>query len=161
MSPRMALTGLVIKFDPERGFGFIRAPEEERDIFVHVSQVDGGSNLAVGEQVRFDLEQTPKGPRAVRVQPLRVGRSAAAIFVMLGSAVAIVVGVAFDRLAGAPGWASYLAGVNTATLALVAYDRAVRGRGLVPVPRPVFWLFALVGGVVVALLGGRLTRDAG
>ncbi len=36
--------------------------------FVHVTAVRGHELLEVGDRVRFDLEENPKGPRAVNVE---------------------------------------------------------------------------------------------
>lgn len=149
------MRGLVVKFDAERGFGFIRAPDEGRDIFVHVSEIEGNVPPAPGAEVEFDIEQTAKGPRAHRVRLIKAPSSAAWIFALLGGALAIVFGV---LLAPRMHWlAAYLVAVNAATLSLHAYDRAVAQRGLVRIPRATLLLFACIGGAPAALLC-RLAR---
>jgi CspA family cold shock protein len=59
-----------IKTLTDRGFGFIAADGMEKEIFFHSSAVVGTSidQLAVGDKVSFDTEDSPKGPRAVNVQ---------------------------------------------------------------------------------------------
>ena len=72
-------------------------------------------------------------------------------------------------LAGAVGWlvatrlqaatlVAYLAGVNVATLAAYAYDKAVAGGSLWRVPEGVLRLLALAGGSPAALAGQRVLR---
>ena len=58
-----------IKTMTDKGFGFI-AVEGEQDIFFHSSALVGVAfdELAVGDSVTFETEQSDKGPRAVNVQ---------------------------------------------------------------------------------------------
>ena len=62
-------TGTVKKVVPERGFGFITA-EDGKDYFFHRNELDSTldfDRLNGGERVSFDVQQSPKGPRATRV----------------------------------------------------------------------------------------------
>ena len=63
------MTGNVKWFNAERGFGFIRT-EEEKDIFVHYSQIvqDGYKSLNEGEAVRFEIFESEKGLQAKNVE---------------------------------------------------------------------------------------------
>lgn len=63
------MTG-TIKTLTEKGFGFIAAEGLEKEIFFHSSALVGVSydQLAVGNTVSFDTEDSDKGPRAVNVQ---------------------------------------------------------------------------------------------
>jgi len=61
--------GTVQWFSRVKGFGFIRPDEQEEDVFVHYSviQGEGYRNLNKGQRVEFAIEDTPKGPQAVDV----------------------------------------------------------------------------------------------
>jgi CspA family cold shock protein len=63
--------GTVKWFNESKGFGFIAA-EDGQDVFVHHRSIAGGrfKSLREGQKVSFDIEKTPKGPRAVNVTPL-------------------------------------------------------------------------------------------
>lgn len=63
------MTG-TIKTLTDKGFGFISAEGQEKEIFFHSSALVGVTydQLAVGNTVSFDTEDSPKGPRAVNVQ---------------------------------------------------------------------------------------------
>ena len=60
--------GTVKWFNDSKGFGFI-SREDGEDIFVHHTSISGSGfkSLAEGQSVTFDVEKTPKGPRAVNV----------------------------------------------------------------------------------------------
>ena len=60
----------IIKKLSDRGFGFIGAEGQEKDLFFHSkSLVDVQyDDLREGEAVTFDIEQSPKGPAAVNVK---------------------------------------------------------------------------------------------
>jgi CspA family cold shock protein len=63
-------TGTIKKLVSDRGFGFISA-EDSKEYFFHRGALDPSldfDRLLGGERVRFEVEQSPKGPRAVRVQ---------------------------------------------------------------------------------------------
>lgn len=61
-------SGTVKWFNDRKGFGFIRV-EEEQDVFVHYSalQGEGFKTLKEGEPVEFDLVEGAKGPQAANV----------------------------------------------------------------------------------------------
>lgn len=63
-------TGTVKWFNGAKGYGFIAPEGESEDLFVHYSEIQtdtGYADLSEGEKVEFAIEQTPKGPQAVKV----------------------------------------------------------------------------------------------
>ena len=67
----MTQDGEVLRFDAERGFGFIATADGQRNIFFHVRDFRGDGVPRAGERVRFErIEVGGKGPRAMAVQPL-------------------------------------------------------------------------------------------
>ena len=52
-----------------KGFGFITVDGEEKDLFFHSNEVQGGSfeELKVGDRVSFEKADSPKGPNATKV----------------------------------------------------------------------------------------------
>ncbi len=63
-------TGTVKFFNSEKGFGFISRPDNEKDVFVHFSNVQGTGykTLDEGQQVEFDIVDGKKGPEAQNVR---------------------------------------------------------------------------------------------
>jgi CspA family cold shock protein len=63
-------TGTIKKVVSDRGFGFITA-EDGKDYFFHRDGLDRSldfDRLVGGEKVEFNIEQSPKGPRASQVR---------------------------------------------------------------------------------------------
>lgn len=60
--------GTVKWFSEKKGYGFI-TEEDGRDVFVHYSSIDmqGFKTLAEGEPVRFEVEESDRGPMAKNV----------------------------------------------------------------------------------------------
>lgn len=62
--------GTVKRWLSGRGYGFIRPEGAREDVFVHSSELRGATYLREGEKVEFEIEDTPRGPRAVNVKPI-------------------------------------------------------------------------------------------
>ncbi len=63
-------TGTVKKIVADRGFGFITG-EDGKDYFFHRDGLDSSldfDRLSGGEKVSFDIESSPRGPRAAKVK---------------------------------------------------------------------------------------------
>ena len=61
-------TGTIKKLVSDRGFGFIAA-EDGKEYFFHRSGTESDfDSLLGGEKVNFEIEASPKGPRAGRVR---------------------------------------------------------------------------------------------
>ena len=60
--------GRVKWFNDAKGYGFIEQDGGE-DVFVHFSAIqgDGYRTLQEGAEVEFDIEEGPKGPKALNV----------------------------------------------------------------------------------------------
>ncbi len=54
----------------DRGFGFISREGEAKDLFFHSNNLSEGlqfNDLKEGDEVTFEVEQTEKGPSAVKI----------------------------------------------------------------------------------------------
>ena len=62
--------GTIKRVISERGFGFV-AGEDGKEYFFHRNELASSMDfdrLVGGEYVAFEVEQSPKGPRAVKLQ---------------------------------------------------------------------------------------------
>lgn len=59
--------GTIKKLVSDRGFGFIAA-EDGKEYFFHRDGMDNFDSLRGGESVTFQIEASPKGPRANQVK---------------------------------------------------------------------------------------------
>jgi cold shock protein len=63
--------GKVKWFNDQKGFGFIEQ-DGGSDLFVHHTSItgEGFKTLSEGQRVRFEVEDSPKGPKATNVQKI-------------------------------------------------------------------------------------------
>ena len=59
--------GTVKFYNENKGFGFIKPENGDKDIFVHISNVDA-KVLKENDQVSYEIEESKKGPIAIKVK---------------------------------------------------------------------------------------------
>jgi CspA family cold shock protein len=61
--------GTVKWFSEQKGYGFIEQ-DDGKDLFVHYTGISGTGfkSLTEGQRVRFEIEDNPKGPKAIDVE---------------------------------------------------------------------------------------------
>jgi CspA family cold shock protein len=67
-------TGKVKWFNDQKGFGFIAANADGKDVFVHHSVIEGEGfrTLTENESVEYEFESGPKGMKATKVRRIAV-----------------------------------------------------------------------------------------
>ena len=67
----MIVSGVVKFYNKDKGFGFIKPADGDKDLFVHASALkkSGLELLEEGDAVSFEIDPNPggKGPRAINV----------------------------------------------------------------------------------------------
>jgi len=68
-STQTGIEGTVKWFDASKGFGFIVRNDDNSDLFVHFTAIqgDGYRSLEEGQRVQFSVGMGPKGPVATDV----------------------------------------------------------------------------------------------
>ena len=157
--------GVVVKFDADRGFGFIRpdgAPDgSSRDIFVHVSEVEGRKNLRPGQRVSYRVTQSEKGPAAVAVRPGSVLGTPYLLFSLIGFGLAAVIGIGLLLTVGrgqppAVWIALWVVALSLAAFFIYGFDKSQAQRGGLRVPEAILHLLSLLGGSPGAFLAMRV-----
>jgi CspA family cold shock protein len=70
MENGLVANGTIKKIVSDRGFGFISA-SDGKEYFFHRDSVDNFDSLRGGESVTFNVESSPKGPRASQVRVIK------------------------------------------------------------------------------------------
>ncbi len=62
--------GTVKWFNAAKGYGFISPSDGGDDVFAHYSaiEMDGYKTLTEGQEVEYEIEQGPKGPKAASIR---------------------------------------------------------------------------------------------
>ncbi|MDL9935495.1 cold shock domain-containing protein [Gordonia sp. ABSL1-1] len=64
----MSVSGKVVHYDTNRGFGFLAPESGGADVFLHINDIDIDENsLKPGAKVSFDIEETDRGAKAINV----------------------------------------------------------------------------------------------
>ena len=58
--------GTVDFFNHSGGYGFISTDDADDDVFFHMDDIEG-ADLEEGQDVEFEIEDAPKGPRATNL----------------------------------------------------------------------------------------------
>ncbi|MDE5005015.1 cold-shock protein [Francisella tularensis subsp. holarctica] len=61
--------GTVKFFNDQKGIGFITPENGGKDVFVHISKLNG-ETLDEGQQVTFETQEGRKGPEAINIELL-------------------------------------------------------------------------------------------
>ena len=154
--------GVCVKFDADRGFGFIRpanaAGAKDQDIFVHVRNIEGRKQLRPGQPVSYRVTRTDKGPAAINVKPGSVLATPFLRYLLvgIGSALLLLFALAsvLDRPASFALWLVFWVVAMSITAAgLYGYDKAQAINGGQRVPEPVLLLVEALGGSPGAFAG--------
>jgi len=62
------MKGKIIKYFSFRGFGFINPEDSKEEIFFHVSNFPELIPPEIGNEVEFEMNETPKGKEAIKIQ---------------------------------------------------------------------------------------------
>jgi len=151
------IKGKVVRFFPGKGYGFIRSPGLEGDVFVHVTALKNGKTLTEGQTVTFETRDTPRGVAAANVVAGRKQLSPFMAFFLLAVTAATLIGLYFAARGNSVSLA-YLTAINAVTLLAYGYDKMVAGSSRPRIPETLLHLLALVGGTPGAFLGQRLFR---
>ena len=62
--------GILKGCQTERGFGFVKVPSLQSDVFIHAKYMPGKQQPVDGQKIEFSVEETEKGPQARKVKVL-------------------------------------------------------------------------------------------
>ncbi len=149
------MQGIVIHFDSQRGFGFIRTNEFSEDVFVHVSQIRDRQILLQGQSVCFEVEKNEKGYSAIQVIPGRKRLSPYQLYGGIAGAM-ILFGTAYLAGKGISLWLAFLIAINIVTFMGYGYDKLIARTRFLRIPEWILHGLAFCGGSPLALIGQKI-----
>lgn len=156
----MALRGKIIKWNDEKGFGFILPDAGGNQVFVHIKAFPRGTGRPrPGEAVSYELVHDAQGRgRAEKVKLLSttIGPATMAFIVSGVSVGLLAVAAAIHLLPWMVLWL-YL-GMSTLLFVLYAIDKSAARKGDQRVPESTLHAISLVGGWPGALCAQQLFR---
>ena len=64
----VSVSGKIVHFDPNKGFGFLAPDAGGSDVFLHINDIDiDEHSLKPGAAVEFDIEETDRGSKAINL----------------------------------------------------------------------------------------------
>ena len=156
--------GIIVKWNDDKGYGFILPESDKREVFFHVSAYSvRGVRPTQGEQVKFTHERDAGGrSRAVFVSPVkptRQPRTGQACNAVLTSTLFLLVVTALTALNVIP----YLLlglylGVSLITYRFYAWDKSAAQNNRRRTPEVTLHWLALIGGWPGALIAQQHLR---
>lgn len=150
------MQGYIVYFNEEKGYGFIGSDAYEKNIFVHISDVQGVQHLTQGQKVTFQVEKTQKGLNATHVIPGSKQQSPYLIFGLI-SLIAVIV-MFFYASKYMETIIAYLLAINIMTFLLYGYDKYISSGERLRVPELNLQTLALLGGSPAALFAQKFFR---
>lgn len=149
------MQGVVVMFNREKGYGFIRSEKLNQDIFVHIHSIRQNQNLVPGQAVDFEIEKTDKGLSAMHVIP---GKKRMSPYALYGTAALLLTlgSSAFLSVKGLNSLLAYLLSINLWTFLFYGYDKWISGSSLLRVPEWVLHAMAFGGGSPLALASQKI-----
>jgi CspA family cold shock protein len=87
------VTGKIIRFDENKGYGFITPDTGDDDVFVHINELAGASGqISTGTRVQFSVIDGGRGPKAYDVDIIDNRRATADASSAVARIVAAVTG---------------------------------------------------------------------
>lgn len=166
----MIVDGQLVRWEDDRGFGFISPADGGKEVFIHIKAFPAGPCPKVGEKLRFEVEADSNGKlRAVRVKrpglkPVARVRGANSARQWGGATLLLVplFLILFSGLAFAwkvpKSWALYYLVVSLVCFAVYWHDKSSARRGGWRVAESSLHFWALIGGWPGAILGQQYLR---
>ena len=157
--------GVVVQYNAERGFGFIRpqgsADTEEDNVFFHISNVAGRKTLRPGQHVTYRVQAAERGPEAVAVQPGSVLTIPKLTYGLLGLGLTAIVFIGIGMWFGwprTPGmwWGLWMFSASAACFLLFGFDKTRARVGGTRVPEDVLKGLSIIGGWPGGFAGMRV-----
>lgn len=157
------MNGVVVSYDQEKSYGFIRPSSGGQDIFFHISEFPGKSSVRIGTRVAFEVEHSSRGYKAKNLSAAPLSLSIPDLGPRMRFAVIVLTAVALGTVSLIFGGQvhpaiAYLVSCNVVAFAICGYDKGIAGGDSTRVPEIVLFGTALIGGTAGLLFGMTFFR---
>lgn len=143
------MKGVVVNFDINKGYGFIRPKSSDRSVFVHINNVLNSTTLKKGQKVKFQIVETDKGLSAMSVTAGRLPLEPFEIFALLSVFMVIALNAYINQFVSSI-WA-YVFAINITSILVYGYDKMIAGTLRTRVPELILHGLTLFGGTFGSL----------
>ena len=159
----MRIQGKIVKWNDEKGFGFISPTTGGNQVFVHIKAFPrGGRRPAVGTEVTYCCSIDPQGrsraekAKIVGVAYSLLGSASKAFIISMGFLTFVAVVSFIGLLPAAIFWIYFV--MSLLTFAMYARDKSAAGKSAQRAPENTLHTLALLGGWPGAFYAQQLLR---
>jgi len=154
----MKTTGIVVQYNKEKGYGFIKSNAYSKQIFIHIKSVKNASELSQGQKVEFQIKETSKGLSAIKVHAGATQKSPYLIFALVSAFLTFSISVYLYKYQTITPILSYIIAINITIFILYGYDKFIAINGGLRVPEWNLHALALLGGSPTGLIAQKTFR---
>lgn len=139
--------GVIVKFNADKGWGFIRSNNFESDLFFHISDFNDTATIQVGQRVEFMPKQSAKGLAVESISVIATPSSPYQRFTFWLIGLTLVIwAISYVAFSNINFIGHYLIGINAAAFLLFGYDKAIAGTDKDRIPERILHISSLAGG---------------
>lgn len=153
------MRGIIVKYNKEKGYGFIRSDQTDKDIYFHISNIENDRNISRKQEVEFKLKNNKKGPFAVSIIPGEKQIEPLRFFIGMIIIVLIVTMTILKIILSETSLFSiYFIAVSLTTFFIYSYDKDASQSDKLRVPEKVMHGLEFALGAPAALVSQKLFR---
>ena len=150
------MKGIVVNYKEDKGYGFIRTNEFDKDIFFHIKNILNSNKIRLGQEVNFEIERTKKGVSAKNIIAGKTDKKLRQIYIISLLSLSLLLILLY--FFGINIILAYFISINLGTFFIYGYDKKIAGGTKFRIPEIFLHLLAILGGSITALMSQQIFR---